>query len=151
MNDSLQTPQPGQLIARGTARHLRQHDYLCLEEFVPTTGLRVDLMCLGPKSEVWVIECKSCRSDFMSDSKWQGYLDWCDRFFFAVPADFPTELLPDGCGLIIADGYDAEILRMAPENKLNAARRKKITLKFARNAADRLRRFTDPHLPQMAY
>lgn len=138
--------QPGQLIARGTARHLRQHDFLCLEEFVPTTGLRVDLMCLGPKSEVWVIECKSCRADFMSDAKWQGYLDWCDRFFFAVDPHFPTELLPPEAGLIIADAYDAEILRMPDESKLAAARRKKITLKFARNAADRLRRFTDPQV-----
>lgn len=138
--------QPGQLIARGTARHLRQHDFLCLEEFVPITGLRVDLMCLGPKSEVWVIECKSCRADFMSDAKWQGYLDWCDRFFFAVDPHFPTELLPPEAGLIIADAYDAEILRMPDESKLAAARRKKITLKFARNAADRLRRFTDPQV-----
>lgn len=138
--------QPGQLIARGTARHLRQHDFVCLEEFVPTTGLRVDLMCLGPKGDIWVVECKSSRADFTSDAKWQGYLDWCDRFFFAVPADFPTELLPRDTGLIVADAYDAEILRMAPEHKLAAARRKSMTLKLARNTADRLRRFTDPHL-----
>lgn len=136
--------QPGQLIARGTARHLRQHDFLCLEEFVPVSGLRVDLIALGPKSEIWVVECKSSRADFLSDAKWQGYLEWCDRFFFAVPPDFPTELLPRNAGLIIADAYDAEILRPAPETRLNAARRKKITLKFARNAADRLRGFTDP-------
>lgn len=140
------TLQPGQLIARGTARHLRQHDFVCLEEFVPTTGLRVDLMCLGPKGDIWVVECKSSRADFTSDAKWQGYLDWCDRFFFAVPADFPTELLPRDTGLIVADAYDAEILRMAPEHKLAAARRKSMTLKLARNTADRLRRFTDPHL-----
>ena len=136
--------QPGQLIARGTARHLRQHDFICLEEYVPTSGLRVDLMAIGPKSEIWVVECKSSRADFMSDSKWQGYLDWCDRFFWAVPPDFPTDLLPAETGLIIADAYDAEIIRPAPEHKLNAARRKKILLKYARNAADRLRGFTDP-------
>lgn len=147
MNDTaLQTLQPGQLIARGTARHLRQHDFLCLEEFVPTTGLRVDLMCLGPRSEIWVVECKSSRADFQSDAKWQGYLEWCDRFFFAVGPDFPTELLPQDAGLIIADAYDADILRMPAETKLAAARRKKMTLKFARNAADRLRRLTDPQV-----
>jgi hypothetical protein len=142
--DSLPPLQPGQLIARGTARHLRQHDFICIEEFVPTSGLRVDLMALGPKSELWVVECKSSRSDFQSDSKWQGYLEWCDRFFWAVPPDFPTELLPQGTGLIIADAYDAEIIRPAPEAKLNAARRKKMLLKFARNAADRLRSYSDP-------
>ncbi|MCO4824186.1 MAG: MmcB family DNA repair protein [Amylibacter sp.] len=142
--DSLANLQPGQLIARGTARHLRQHDFICLEEFVPTSGLRVDLMAIGPKSEIWVVECKSSRADFMSDNKWQGYLEWCDRFFWSVPPDFPTELLPNDTGLIIADAYDAEIIRPAPEQKLAAARRRKMMLKFARNSADRLRSFVDP-------
>ena len=61
-----------------------------------------------------------------------------------MPPDFPTELLPPETGLIIADAYDAEIIRPAPETKLAAARRKKMVLKFARNAADRLRRYVDP-------
>lgn len=135
---------PGQLLARGVCRHLRQYDFLTLEEFVPVAGLRVDVMALGPKGEIWVIECKSSRLDFTSDSKWRGYLDWCDRYFWAVDADFPTDLLPQETGLILADGYDAEILRMAPEDKLAAARRKKLTLKFARNAAERLHGFRDP-------
>ena len=141
MTDTL---QPGQLIARGVARHLRQHDFCCLTEFVPVRGLRVDLMALGPKGEIWVVECKSSRADFMGDHKWQGYLEWCDRFYWAVDADFPLELLPPETGLIIADAYDAEVIRDGPEVKLNAARRKKLTLKFARNTADRLRCYTDP-------
>lgn len=136
--------QPGQLLARGTARHLRQHDFTCLEEFVPAPGLRVDLLALGPKGEIWIIECKSSRADFQSDNKWQGYLEWCDRFFWSVGPDFPVELLPEECGLIISDAYDAEIVRDSPVTPLNAARRKKLTLKFARNTADRLRGFTDP-------
>ena len=147
--DFLHSLQPGQLIARGTARHLRQHNFVCLEEFVPTSGLRVDLMAVGPKSELWVVECKSSRADFMSDGKWQGYLEWCDRFFWSVPPDFPTELLPEGTGLIIADAYDAEIIRPAPEHKLSAARRKKMLLKFARNSADRLRGYVDPKLSRL--
>jgi hypothetical protein len=137
-------PKPGQLLARGVCRHLRQYDFIAIEEFVPTPGLRVDVMALGPKGELWVIECKSSRADFLSDGKWQGYLDWCDRYFWAVDADFPADLLPDGTGLILADPYDAEILRMGPESPLAAARRKKLTLKFARNAADRLRAYRDP-------
>lgn len=136
--------QAGQLIARGVARHLRQHDFTTILEFVPTGGLRVDVAALGPKGEVWIIECKSSRADFQSDSKWTGYLEWSDRFFFAVPADFPVELLPDEHGLIFADGYDAEIIRPSPLTPLAAARRKKITLKLARNAMDRLRLFVDP-------
>ena len=135
---------PGQLLARGTARHLASLGYATIEEFVPVRGRRVDLMALSPKGEFWIVECKSSRADFTSDGKWEGYLDWADRYFWAVDEAFPTDLLPEGTGLIIADGYDAEILRMAPETKLAPARRKAQTLKFARVAADRLRGLKDP-------
>jgi hypothetical protein len=111
---------------------------------VPVPGLRVDLMALGPKGEVWVIECKSSRADFQVDRKWQGYLDWCDRFFWAVDGDFPTDLLPEGTGLILADAYDAEIVRMGPETLLAGARRRVLVQKFARHAALRLQGFRDP-------
>lgn len=136
--------QPGQLLARGVCRHLLSHDFVGLEEFVPERGLRVDVMAVGPKGEIWVIECKSSRADFTSDNKWQGYLEWCDRYFWAVDADFPTELLPDETGLIIADSYNAEILRLGPETPLAAARRKVLMRKFSRVAARRLQSFRDP-------
>lgn len=135
---------PGQVLARGVCRHLLTRGFAVIEEFVPERGLRVDVMALGPKGELWVIECKSGRADFMSDAKWQGYLPWCDHFFWAVDQDFPTDLLPEGTGLIIADGYDAEILRMGPEDKLAAARRTKLTRTFAVHAARRLQALRDP-------
>ena len=136
--------QPGQLLARGVARHLRSRGFVSVEEFVPVRGLRVDVMGLGPKSELWVIECKSSRADYLSDGKWQGYLDWCDRYFWAVDMDFPTELLPEGTGLILADAYDAEILRMPPEARVAGARRKLLMQKFATHAARRLQALRDP-------
>ena len=137
---------PGQILARGVSRHLLGHDFVTLEEVVPTPGLRVDVMALGPKGEIWIVECKSGRADFRTDRKWQGYLDWCDRFFWAVDAGFPTDLLPQGTGLILADGYDAEILRMGPETPLAGARRKMMVQKFARHAALRLQALRDPGL-----
>ena len=114
---------PGQLLARGVCRHLLGHDFMPLTEFVPAPGLRVDVIALGPKGEIWVVECKSGRADFRADRKWQGYLEWCDRFFWAVDIDFPVDLLPADTGLIRADAFDADIQRMAPENRLPAARR----------------------------
>lgn len=135
---------PGQVLARGVCRHLASLGFAVIEEFVPERGLRVDVMALGAKGELWVIECKSSRADFMGDAKWQGYLDYCDRFFWAVDQDFPVELLPEDSGLIIADGYDAEVLRMAPEDKLAGARRSKLTRKFAMHAARRLHGLRDP-------
>ena len=136
---------PGQLIARGVCRALSaEHDFACAEEVTLATGLRVDVMALGPRGEVWVIECKSCRADFVSDGKWRGYLDWADRFFWAVGPDFPTELLPEGTGLILADAWGAEIVRMGPETRLAGARRKALTLRLARLAARRAQAARDP-------
>jgi hypothetical protein len=135
---------PGQRLARGVARALRAMDFVTVEELVPASGLRVDVMALGPKGEIWVIECKSGRADYQTDRKWQGYLEWCDRFFWAVDADFPTALLPEGTGLILADAYDAEIIRMGPEAPLAPARRKVMVQKFARHAALRLQSLRDP-------
>jgi hypothetical protein len=135
---------PGQRLARGVCRALRAMDFVTVEELVPTAGLRVDVMALGPRGEVWVVECKSGRADFATDRKWHHYLDWCDRFFWAVDAEFPVEVLPDGTGLILADAYDAEILRMGPEAALAPARRKVMVQKFARHAALRLQALRDP-------
>lgn len=148
MPDDVSPPslQPGQLLARGVCRHLLTYDFVSVEELVPTSGLRVDVMALGPKGEIWIVECKSSRADFQSDHKWQGYLEWCDRFFWAVDQDFPTELLPEATGLIIADAYDAAVIRMAPEEKLAPARRKVMTQKFARHAARRAQAARDPRV-----
>lgn len=139
------TLSPGQLLARGASRYLtRAFGMATIEELVPTRGLRVDVMALSAKGEIWVIECKSGRSDFQSDHKWHRYLEWCDRFFWAVDADFPSDLLPDTTGLLIADGYGAEMIREAPLNKLPPARRKAMTLTFARCAANRAQAARDP-------
>jgi len=141
-----QLMQPGQLLARGVCRHLSSHDFACIIEFVPERGRRVDVMALGPKGEIWVVECKSSRADFIGDVKWQGYLQWCDRYFWAVDEAFPVDLLPAGTGLILADAYNAEVIRMGQETRLAGARRAALTRKFARHAAWRLQRLLDPRL-----
>lgn len=134
----------GPRLARGVARALRALDFVTVEELVPTPGLRVDVLALGPKGEIWVIECKSGRADYMADRKWQGYLPWCDRFFWAVDAAFPTNLLPADTGMMLADAFDAEIIRMGPETPLAPARRRVMVQKFARHAALRLQALRDP-------
>ena len=135
---------PGQLLARGVGRCLSAMGFAPLMEFTPERGRRVDVMALGPKGQVWIVECKSSLADFRSDTKWQGYLPWCDQFFWAVDTDFPQEVLPPDTGLILADAWDAHILRHGPAQPLAAARRKALTLRFAQNAALRLQRLHDP-------
>ncbi|QAR27395.1 DNA repair protein MmcB-related protein [Paracoccus denitrificans] len=126
------------------ARLLAGLGHAALPEFVPTGGLRVDVISVSPKGEIWVVECKSCRADFVSDRKWQGYLEFCDRFFWAVDADFPEELLPAGSGLIRADSWGGELIRMAPETRLAGARRTRLLRDIARVSTARLLALTDP-------
>ena len=133
-------------IARGVMRHFAQIGMHSLSEFSPARGLRVDIITLGMSDEIWIVECKSGQSDFKSDKKWQNYLDWCDRYFWAVDANFPIGILPSDTGVIIADAYDASILRDSPLNKLSAARRKKIMNSVARSACNRLLLHTDPKI-----
>lgn len=151
--DSLpQTPEdllpalPGQRLQRGVSRALIDHDFVPVEEMPLASGLRADIMALGPGGEIWIVECKSCRADFRADRKWQGYLDWCDRYFWAVDRDFPAGLLPEGMGLILADAWGGEVITMAPRTPLAPARRKAVTQAFARAAALRLNALRDPRV-----
>lgn len=144
MTDPNADLQPGQVLARGVCRFLIDEGLAPVTEFSPARGLRTDVTALAPNGEIWVVECKSSVADFRSDTKWEGYLEWCDRFYFAGPADLPDDLLPDDHGLMIADGYGAEIVRPADKRPLAAARRKAQTQRIARVAALRLRALADP-------
>lgn len=142
--DSARLTLPGQRLARGVCRFLVQSGGAPLTEFTPTRGLRTDVTAIMADGEIWCVECKSSVVDFRSDSKWEGYLPWCDRYFFAVDEAFPVEILPEAHGLIMADDFGAEIARPAPLTKLPAARRKAQTLRIARAAMLRLRAYADP-------
>lgn len=131
-------------IARGVCRSLGELGFATLTEFTLRSGRRVDVIGLDLNGEIAIVEVKSCLADFRSDGKWPEYLDYCDRFYFAVAADFPREVLPEDCGLMVADAYGAAILREAPLARLNGSRRRAQTLRFALAAALRLGTLTDP-------
>jgi hypothetical protein len=131
-------------LARGVGRMLGHHGYSWMTEFTLRSGRRVDVIGLDAKGRIVVVEVKSSIEDFRSDLKWPEYLDFCDAFYFAVAEDFPTAILPDDTGLIVADSFTAAILREAPPLTLNASRRKALILQFAQVAGRRLVTFTDP-------
>jgi hypothetical protein len=115
-----------------------------LTEFPLRSGRRADILSIGEKGEIWIVEVKSGVPDFRSDHKWQDYLEWCDRFFFAVGPEFPAEILPMEAGLIIADEYEAILVQEPAATPLAGARRKALTLRFAHLAARRLSGRDDP-------
>lgn len=126
------------LIARGVLRLMETLGYRGLAELPLASGRRADIAALGPGGEVAIVEIKSGLADFASDRKWPEYAHYCDRFYFAVDAEFPRERLPEDVGLIVADGFGGAVLREAQATPLCAARRKAMTLRFARAAAARL-------------
>ena len=134
-------------IMRGVSRMLAGQNFAGLPEVTLPNHRRADLLAVGSRGEIWIIEIKSSLTDFQTDKKWPDYLDYCDSFFFAVEPDFPVDRLPAACGLILADSYGAEIIRPAPVSKLAAARRTVITRRVARVGANRLRRLSDPRRP----
>ena len=144
-------------VARGTTRMLLRHDLTALSE-VPLDGnRRADLMAIDSRGQIVIVEIKVARADLLGDAKWTDYLGCCDRYYWAVPAGFdasPLErpaFLPERTGIIVADRYDAAILREAHTDPLSAAARKRVTLAFARRAARRLIAATDPDAAALAY
>jgi hypothetical protein len=130
-------PETTLLVTRGAARLLAQLGLAPLLEAPLPNGRRADIMALGPKGELVIVEVKSSLEDFRTDAKWQEYLPYCDRYYFAVAPEFPRDILPGGPGLIVADGFGGAILKEASEALVAPARRKALTLAFARLAAHR--------------
>ena len=141
--DRRQSPVAAEL-QRGVCRRFRAEGLSVVTELSLANGRRADVVALSTGGDITIVEIKSCLLDYQSDGKWQDYLPFCDRLYFAVAADFPCEVIPDSAGLILADRYGAELMREPVEERLTAARRKAMMLCFARAAALRLQLHLDP-------
>lgn len=140
-------PAPGSIadgITRGVMRLMGDLGYAPLTEFSLTNKRRVDVCALGRDGSFVVIEVKSSLADYRADGKWREYLPHCDSFYFAVGPDFPQDILPGDCGLIVADAYEAAIIRPSSAVPMNGNRRRTQTLCFGRTAASRLAGRADP-------
>jgi len=132
-------------VQRGVMRFLRaRHDLCCYAEVPLANGRRADILGVGPKGQIWIVEIKSSLEDFRVDSKWPEYKLFCDRFFFAKPPELEAEIFPEFEGLIVGDGHDADILRAALDDPLPPARRKAMLLRLTRLGADRIHALMDP-------
>src|SRR6266478_9531278 len=131
-------------LARGVCRAFGQLGYAVLVEFPLANGRRADLLCLGKAGDFAIVEIKTSVADFRADRKWVTYRDFADRLYFAVPDHFPRGLIPEECGLMVADPFCAALLRNGRPTPLSSGRRRALTLRFARPAAARLHRHPDP-------
>ena len=137
-------------VARGVTRMLLRHDLTTIAEVPLDNGRRADLMAIDARGQIVIVELKVSRADLMGDGKWPDYLSACDRYYWAVPTGFDTvpldapAFLPERTGVIVADRYDAAILREAHTVPLPAPMRKRCTLGFARRAARRITALVDP-------
>jgi len=138
-------------VARGIGRLFARNDIWTLPEVPLVGGRRTDLMGVDARGQVIIVEIKVARADLMGDGKWTDYLDHCDRFYWGLSPELDRQcletdgFLPDRCGVIVADSYDAEILRPAPLLKLPAARRRVEVERLARCALRRRQVEVDPH------
>jgi hypothetical protein len=133
-------------LARGVSRLLLDKGYHSIAEFTLKSGRRADVAGIDRKGNIVIVEVKTSLADFRSDNKWHEYRDYCDLLYFAVPQEFPFDVLPADTGLMIADRFGAEEVRPSPasEKAMHASRRREILIRFARTAAGRLRSLTDP-------
>jgi hypothetical protein len=128
-------PETTAAVTRGAARLLANLGFAALAVVGLPNGRRADLMALGPKGEILIVEVKSSVEDYRTDQKWGEYAPYCDAFAFAVAPEFPREILPGEPGLIVADGFGGALLREAPVAALAGARRKALIIAFGRLAA----------------
>ena len=130
-------PETTSVVTRGAARLFEARGYAPMLEVCLPNGRRADIKARGPNGQIALAEVKSGLEDFRVDVKWPEYLPYCDLFYFAVAPEFPREILPEAPGLIVADGFGGAIIADAPSTPLAPARRKALTLAFARLAAMR--------------
>ena len=130
-------PETTSAVTRGAARLFVGLGYAPLLEVGLPNGRRADIMALGPRGQIAIVEVKSSVDDFRVDRKWHEYAPYCDAFFFAVAPEFPRQVLPEEPGLIVADAFDGAVLREAPASPLVGARRKALIVAFGRLAAMR--------------
>ena len=138
-------------VARGVTRLFCRQDQFAICEMPLPNGRRADLMAIGSRGDLTIVEIKVAKADLIGDGKWTDYLEYCDRFFWAVPPSLAHILeeeryLPQSAGLIVADRYDAAVVRQAANRPMAPARRRAELLRFARRAARRLSAQIDPSL-----
>lgn len=139
-------------VARGLARYFHRQGQTVLCEVSLPNGRRADVIAIDARGTITLVEIKVSRADLLADQKWPDYLDWCDRFCWALSPSMDPALLddatrlPERCGLLVGDRYDAVMIREPQMVPLAPARRRSEVLRLARIAMRRMMLAVDPDL-----
>lgn len=137
---------------RGLGRFFHRQGQTMLCEVPLPNGRRADVLAIDGKGMITIVEIKVARADLLGDEKWPDYLPWCDQFCWALAPHLDASLLdeeqrlPDRCGLMIADRYDAAVIRPPALVPVAPARRRSEILRLSRLAMRRLMLAGDPEL-----
>ena len=97
--EPLRAPAPltASHVTRGLMRWFWNRRAVCLSEVMLPGGRRVDILALSEDGHVSVVEIKVAVADLRGDRKWPDYLEWCDDFYWGIPAGFDPALLDAEC------------------------------------------------------
>ena len=125
-------------LTRGVCRLFENLGFATLKEFKLPNRRRVDVIAMNPNGNFSIIEVKSSVGDYKTDNKWLEYLPYCQRFYFAVPYNFPTKIIPRECGIIVADAFEATIRKESFHSKINSTRHRHQLIRLGYVAGSRI-------------
>lgn len=128
------------LIAEDLAYYLNNTPFLDvpLGSVQLENAQRADVLTIKPsynKFSVSIYEVKISRSDFLSDirtEKWKGYLEHCNRFYFAVleEMNIKKEEIPKDAGLIVKTINGWKVVKLAQNRNIDIPKNTLLSLIF---------------------
>ena len=95
-------------IARSVASYFSRKKHAVYTELGLLRGgsLRADLLAVTIRGQITIVEIKSSLQDFRSDKKWQLYLPFCHKFYWAMSEELHDRVkdqIQPGCGVFVLD------------------------------------------------
>ena len=101
----------GWLLKQGYSSHLELG-------LVSWGKLRADVLAVNLKSNIVLVEIKSSRQDFLTDSKWEKYIPFCNKMYFCFSShtydslkksNHITPILSKGVGVLVHDNSTGRV------------------------------------------
>jgi len=109
--------------------------YACITEFTLPNGKRIDTIGFNELGHIIAIEVKSSQKDYLSDHKWENYLDYCDEFYFLL--DRSSWSKHSGPGLLEVKGKGLTIVQECGI-KCSCSEKEKLIFNISRSLSKKL-------------